>query len=163
MALLVVLSFALTNNPGKMPSMLIDKALPGFTLTAVDGERELTSGEIAGQVALVNVFASWCPVCRQEHSVLDELAEKGVRIYGIDWKDTRQAAQRWLGSRHSPYVQTGFDESGRVGLDLGVTGVPETFLVDRSGRVRYRHAGAMTEEAWREVFEPLIRSFRSEP
>jgi len=157
------LGFGLTNNPQKMPSMLIDRALPTFSLQAVDGAAGgLSSVDVIGEVALVNVFASWCPVCREEHPMLEKLAAaRDVKIYGVDWKDSRVGARRWLGYGN-PYTRLGFDESGRVGVDLGVTGVPETFLVDRDGRVRYRHAGALTDGVWKDVFEPMIKALRSQ-
>jgi cytochrome c biogenesis protein CcmG/thiol:disulfide interchange protein DsbE len=93
-----------------------------------------------------------------------QLAEKGtVSIYGINWKDSLRNAGPWLKANRSPYTRVGFDESGHVGIDLGVTGVPETFVVDRTGRVRYRHAGPLTEEVWRGVFEPLLAQLQVEP
>jgi cytochrome c biogenesis protein CcmG/thiol:disulfide interchange protein DsbE len=89
--------------------------------------------------------------------MLMQLAERGrVSIYGINWKDSSRNGERWLKANQSPYVRVGFDENGRVGIDLGVTGVPETFVIDRSGRVRYRHAGPITEGVWHEIFEPLL-------
>ena len=153
---LIGLSFSLTNDPRKMPSMLIDKATPTFALASLDDDgKGFSSTDLKGQVSLLNVFASWCPECRVEHPMLMQLAEKGtVSIYGINWKDSSRNGGLWLKANHSPYTRVGFDESGRVGIDLGVTGVPETFVVDRTGRVRYRHAGPLTEDVWPDVFEP---------
>lgn len=158
------LAFSLANNPQKMPSMLIDKSTPNFTLAALDGGDGLSSDDLKGGESLLNVFASWCPACRVEHPFLMQLADRrDLKIVGIDWKDSRQKAMRWLSERQNPYARVGADESGRVGLDFGVTGVPETFVIDRGGRVRYRHAGPLTEEVWRDVFEPLLAQLRSAP
>jgi cytochrome c biogenesis protein CcmG/thiol:disulfide interchange protein DsbE len=152
------LGLSLTNDPSRMPSLLIDKAVPAFALAspAEDG-RGFSNADLRGKVSLLNVFASWCPGCRAEHPMLMQLAEKGrVSIYGINWKDSSRNGERWLKANQSPYARVGFDENGRVGIDLGVTGVPETFVIDRSGRVRYRHAGPLTEDVWHEIFEPLL-------
>jgi cytochrome c biogenesis protein CcmG/thiol:disulfide interchange protein DsbE len=163
--ILVTLAFSLKNDPHKMPSMLVDKAAPAFALSSLyDGDAALSSEDLKGQPSLLNVFASWCPACRIEHSFLMRLAgSRGFKIIGIDWKDDRRKGQRWLAEHRNPYDRIGFDEGGRVGLDFGVTGVPETFVIDRSGRVRYRHAGPLTEETWRDVFEPLLLQLRSAP
>jgi cytochrome c biogenesis protein CcmG/thiol:disulfide interchange protein DsbE len=157
-AILVGLGFSLTNDPRKMPSMLIDKATPTFALASLDEDgRGFSSGDLKGRVSLLNVFASWCPACRIEHPVLMQLAEKGtLPIYGIDWKESTGSAGRWLKASRNPYIRVGYDESGRVGIDLGVTGVPETFVIDRTGRVRYRHAGPVTNDVWHDIFEPLL-------
>jgi cytochrome c biogenesis protein CcmG/thiol:disulfide interchange protein DsbE len=164
--ILATFAFSLRNDPHKMPSMLIDKAAPAFALASLYGDREagLSSEDLKGAPSLLNVFASWCPACRVEHPFLMRLANsRKFKIVGIDWKDGQQKGQRWLAEHQSPYSRVGFDESGRVGVDFGVTGVPETFIVDTGGRVRYRHAGPLTEEAWREVIEPLLTQLRSEP
>jgi cytochrome c biogenesis protein CcmG, thiol:disulfide interchange protein DsbE len=163
--LLAVLGFSLTNDPRKMPSMLIDKAMPTFTLASLEADGEaFSSADLKGKVSLLNVFASWCPGCRVEHPMLMQLAEKGaVSIYGLNWKDSLRNGGQWLKANQSPYVRVGHDESGRVGIDLGVTGVPETFVIDRTGRVRYRHAGPVTEDVWHEVFEPLLAQLEVGP
>jgi cytochrome c biogenesis protein CcmG/thiol:disulfide interchange protein DsbE len=152
------LGLSLSNDPRKLPSMLIDKAMPTFTLASLgDDGRGFTNKDLTGKVALLNVFASWCPVCRVEHPTLMSLANNGtVPIYGLNWKDRPGNGARWLKANKSPYVRIGDDPSGRLGIDLGVTGVPETFVVDRTGRIRYRHAGPITDDVWRETFEPLI-------
>ncbi len=162
---LIGLAFSLANDPHKMPSTLIDKATPTFALASLDDSQSgLSSEDLKGGPSLLNVFASWCPVCREEHPMLMRLARrKDLKLVGIDWKDTRQKGRRWLAEHENPYDRIGFDESGRVGVDFGVTGVPETFVIDRDGRVRYRHAGAVTEEAWRDVFEPLLAQLRRTP
>jgi cytochrome c biogenesis protein CcmG, thiol:disulfide interchange protein DsbE len=152
------LGFSLTNDPSKMPSLLIDKAVPAFALASPDKDgKGFSSADLRGKVSLLNVFASWCAGCRVEHPMLMQLAGKSsVSIYGINWRDSPRNGERWLKANQSPYARVGFDENGRVGIDLGVTGVPETFVIDRSGRVRYRYAGPLTEDVWHEIFEPLL-------
>ena len=152
------LGFSLLNAPRKMPAMLIDKAMPPFVLASLDHDSHGFSGEdLKGNVVLLNVFASWCGSCRVEHPTLMALANGGiVPIYGVNWKDRAGDGARWLRTNKSPYVRVGEDRSGRFGNDLGVTGVPETFVIDRTGRIRYRHAGPVTDEAWRDTFVPIM-------
>src|SRR5258708_3729040 len=148
-AVSIALGLSLSNDPRKLPSMLIDKPTPTFRLASLEaGGSGLSSDDLKGKVALLlNVFASWCAGCRVEHPMLMALAEKsGVPIYGISWKDEPGGGARWLKANRSPYVRVGDDQSGRLGIDLGVTGVPETFVIDRTGRIRYRHAGPITDD-----------------
>jgi cytochrome c biogenesis protein CcmG, thiol:disulfide interchange protein DsbE len=163
--LITGLGLSLTNDPRKMPSMLLDKTLPPFALASLDEDgKGFSSADLKGKVSLLNIFASWCPGCRVEHPVLMQLAEKGaVSIYGINWKDSLRNGGGWLKANQSPYARVGYDESGRVGINLGVTGVPETFVIDRSGRVRYRHAGPLTEDVWHEIFEPVLAQLQVGP
>ena len=158
------LGLALTNDPRRMPSTLIDRPMPAFSLPPLEaGGEGLATADLAGKVALVNVFASWCPGCRVEHPTLLRLArEAKIPLYGINWKDKPGDGLKWLKANRNPYLNVGDDGNGRLGIDLGVTGVPETFVVDRSGRIRYRHAGPITEDVWQETFEPLLASLRSE-
>jgi len=161
----LALGLALTNDPRKMPSTLIDRPLPKFALPALEPPPApgFASEDIGGQLALVNVFASWCPGCRVEHPTLLRLAKDGaIPLYGINWKDKPGDGLKWLKANRSPYLKVGDDGSGRLGIDLGVTGVPETFVVDRTGRIRYRHAGPITEDVWAETFAPLLASLRNE-
>jgi cytochrome c biogenesis protein CcmG/thiol:disulfide interchange protein DsbE len=157
------LGLSLSNDPRKLPSMLIDKPAPAFRLASLDaGGGGLSNDDLKGKVALLNVFASWCPGCRVEHPTLVALAEKsGIPIYGVSWKDPGGA--HWLQANRNPYVRVGDDASGRLGIDLGVTGVPETFVIDRSGRIRYRYAGPITDGVWQEIFAPVLAELRSEP
>jgi cytochrome c biogenesis protein CcmG, thiol:disulfide interchange protein DsbE len=159
------LAASLSHDPRTLPSTLIDRPTPAFDLASLDGRNEgLSSSKLTGRVMLLNVFASWCPTCRQEHPMLLRLAQsKEIPIYGLSWKDRRIDGQRWLGAHQNPYLRVGLDESGRTGIDLGVTGVPETFVIDRTGRIRYRYPGPLTEEVWHELFEPLLQTLRSEP
>lgn len=158
------LGFALTNDPRKMPSMLIDRPAPKFALPPVEpGAPGLATGDISGKVALLNVFASWCGGCKVEHPTLVRLSKEGaIPLYAIDWKDKPGDGLKWLKDQGNPYLKVGDDPSGRLGIDMGVTGVPETFVVDKTGRIRYRHAGPITEDVWHETFEPLLASLRSE-
>ncbi len=164
LAVAVGLGFSLGNDPKKMPSMLIDKPVPPFTLPSVEtGGSGLSSTDFKDQIALINVFASWCPGCRVEHPTLMRLSRDASLppLYGINWKDKPGEGARWLKTHKDPYRKVGDDGSGRLGIDMGVTGVPETFVIDRSGRIRYRHAGPVTDDVWQEVFVPLLAELRS--
>lgn len=154
----VGLGLGLANDPRKMPSTLIDRPIPSFALPALEeGGAGFSSDDLKGKVALLNVFASWCGYCRVEHPLLMALARSGaVPIYGLNWKDQRGDGARWLAAHRSPYVRVGDDRSGRLGIDLGVSGVPETFVIDRTGRIRLRYAGPVTDEVWRTSFAPLL-------
>src|SRR5215510_4813910 len=151
------LGFSLLKDPRKMPSMLIDKPTPPFVLASLEDDGHgFSSEELKGKVALLNIFASWCGGCRVEHPTLMALANNGIPIYGVNWKDRPGDGARWLRANKSPYVRVGEDRNGRLGIDLGVTGVPETFMIDRTGRIRYRHAGPVTDEVWRDTFVPIL-------
>jgi len=154
----VVLGIGLTMNPRNIPSPLIGKPVPEFTLPPVKGRTQgLATADLRGQVSIVNVFASWCVACREEHPLLMGLGEKGiVPIHGLNYKDKPDDAQAWLDQLGDPYTRTGADISGRVAIDWGVYGVPETFVVDREGRIAYKHIGAMTPEVLRDKIMPLI-------
>jgi cytochrome c biogenesis protein CcmG, thiol:disulfide interchange protein DsbE len=155
--------FALKNDPKKMPSTLIDRPVPAFALPSVEpGLPGLSNTDFGGGIKLLNVFASWCPGCRVEHPTLIEIANaKAVPLYAINWKDKPGEGLRWLRAHQNPYLQVGDDPSGRLGIDLGVTGVPETFVIDATGRIRYRHAGPITPDVWKETFEPLLATLRT--
>lgn len=157
-AITAALGFSLSNDPSRLPSMLLDKKAPHFNLPPLgDGPNWLTSEDLKGGVSLLNVFASWCHGCQSEHQMLMRLAHNpSVRLFGVNWKDKPGAGARWLAKHGNPYQLVGEDRDARLGLDLGVTGVPETFIIDRNGRIRHRHAGPITEDAWHNVFAPLI-------
>ncbi len=159
------LGLSLTNDPHKMPSTLIDKPPPVFDLAPVEGTgKSLSSASLKGNVMLLNVYASWCPGCRVEHPTLMKLAsERTIPLYGVNWKDKPGEGGRWLKTHGNPYLAVGDDPTGRAGIDMGVTGVPETFVIDSGGRIRYRHAGPVTDDVWKDVFEPLLASLRSAP
>lgn len=148
-------------KPHELPSPLVDKAAPAFDLpTLAAPEHRLTPRDLRGQVWLLNVWASWCTACREEHAALVELAGRGaVPIYGLNYKDQRADALGWLGRFGNPYVASLSDADGRVGIDYGVYGVPETFVIDKTGVIRGKLVGPVTAERYREVIEPLLRQF----
>lgn len=156
--LVAFLGVGLTLNPRDVPSPLIGKPAPPIQLPRVDAPDQLfASGTLQGQVWLLNVWASWCGGCRQEHSVLTELARTGaVPIYGLNYKDKLEPAMTWLQDFGNPYKDSFFDTEGRTGLDYGVYGVPETFLIDKHGVIRYKHAGPITPDLLRTTILPLV-------
>ena len=162
LGLAVLLGIGLTLNPREVPSPLIGKPVPEFNLPSVKGRAlGLSSADLNGDVSLVNVFASWCTACREEHPSLMELKKNGiVPIHGLNYKDKPGDADRWLNELGDPYTRTGADISGRVGIEWGVYGVPETFVVDRNGRIAYKHIGALTPKALRNKILPLISDLR---
>ena len=150
-----------TGEPGRLPSALLDKPAPDFDLPPVRGfARGFATADLRrGDVALVNVFASWCGPCRIEHPLFMELAGT-VPLYGLNYKDAPRDAGRWLRRHGNPYTATGADEDGRVAIDWGVYGVPETFVVDGAGRIRHRHIGVLTRHDLDETILPLIEALR---
>ncbi len=158
-------ALSLRNDPSKLPSMLMDKRAPAFALPALElGKPGLSSADLGKKIVLLNVFASWCGSCQFEHASLLGLANRSdVTLYGIDWKDEPGKGLLWLSRFGNPYRLVGDDRPGRAAIDFGVTGVPETFVIDPSGRIRYRHAGPITPEVWAEIFEPVIAKIESEP
>lgn len=162
---LLIAAFAvgLTRDPSKLPSQLIDRPLPAFTLAnLVDPAPPLRSAALKGEPMLLNIFASWCPSCPQENPVLERIAAEGTPVYGIAWKDKAADGRAWLQRFGNPYRIIGDDPSGRAGIDLGVTGVPETFVLDAAGRVRYRHVGPVSPEDWRDTLQPMLAKLRTE-
>jgi cytochrome c biogenesis protein CcmG/thiol:disulfide interchange protein DsbE len=156
--LLVVLAVGLKLDPRYVPSPLIDKPVPAFKLAALAAETtSLDESALKGKPRLLNVWASWCSACRVEHPLLVSLArERGVEIIGLNYKDTREAGLAWLSEHGDPYQQNIFDPDGSLGLDLGVYGVPETFVIDAEGVIRHKQVGPLTEEIWRGEIAPLL-------
>ncbi len=154
----VFFAIGLTMNPRDIPSPLIGKPVPEFSLPPVKGRTlGLASADLRGEVSIVNVFASWCVACREEHPILMELGKNGtVPIHGLNYKDKPDDAQAWLDQLGDPYTRTGADISGRVAIDWGVYGVPETFVIDRDGRIVHKHIGAITPQALRDTIMPII-------
>ena len=153
------LAFGLKLDPREVPSPLIDKPAPAFSATLLS-KPDVTMGkqDLTGKVWLLNVWASWCVACRDEHPVLVEFAKRGVvPVYGLNYKDQRPAAFSWLRQGGNPYVDSFFDADGRIGIDYGVYGVPETFVIDRQGMIRYKHIGPLTPEVLREKIDPLLK------
>jgi len=164
--LVVFLGIGLTLDPREVPSPLIGKPAPAFSLpTVADPSQQLGSQDFQGRVSLLNVWASWCVSCREEHPLLVDLArQKGsVAIFGLNYKDARADAQRWLAALGNPYAASAFDEDGRVGIEWGVYGVPETFIIDRRGVIRHKHIGPITPKAWEKTLLPLILQLEAEP
>lgn len=151
-------------NPSALPSALIDKPAPDFNAPALAGMAVpgLAAADLGtGQVSLVNFFASWCIPCRAEHPLLMDLAESGeVAIFGLNYKNKPAEARAWLEELGNPYGRIGTDESGRIGIDWGVSGVPETFILDGGGRIRYRHWGPIDRDALEKTILPLIADLR---
>jgi len=145
-------------NVSEIPSALIDQPAPALDLPPIEGRTDgLASAELAGKVSLVNVFASWCPPCKTEHPVLMQLASEGVPIYGINYKDRPEDARRFLESLGNPYRAIGADTTGRAAIDWGVYGYPETFIVDRQGRIRYKHIGPIMAHDLEVRIRPILR------
>jgi cytochrome c biogenesis protein CcmG/thiol:disulfide interchange protein DsbE len=162
-ALIVVFFNGLHRDPTLLPSQMIGKPVPAFALGPVrPGDQGFATGDLAGQPALINFYASWCVACRIEHPMLMRLRAEGVPIHGVDWKDTPDLGLKWLTDRGDPYIRVGNDLSGRTGIDMGVSAVPETFVVDKRGRVRYRHVGAITIEDWEQKIGPLMERLKAE-
>ncbi len=163
--LVVVVGFlgvGLKLNPREVPSPLIGKAAPPFTLPVLhEPGKRISNTDLKGQVWLLNVWASWCVTCREEHPVLVELArQKVVPIYGLNYKDKSEDAKAWLKQFGDPYVLSLVDEKGQIGIDYGVYGVPETYVIDRDGVIRYKKIGPVTPETVREKILPLVKQLK---
>lgn len=145
-------------NISSLPSVLIDTPAPTFALPPIEGRTDgFSSTDLKGQVSLVNLFASWCPPCKVEHPILMRLARDGVPIYGINYKDPPEDARRFLETLGNPYRKIGADTKGTVAVEWGITGYPETFVIDRDGRIRHRHVGPIMPEDLDAIIVPLIR------
>ena len=161
--LVVAFGVSLNRDPSIVPSALIGKPVPVFNLPPVPGHGPgLSSGDLRGAVSLVNVFASWCVACREEHPLLMALKERHVvPIYGIDYKDKPEDAARWLDTMGDPYARIGADRNGRVAINWGVYGVPETYVIDREGRIAFKQIGPINERVLSKTIIPLIMRLRS--
>jgi cytochrome c biogenesis protein CcmG/thiol:disulfide interchange protein DsbE len=162
-AVLLVFVVGLQRDRDTLPSPLIGKSVPAFSLPPIQGHAlGLSSSDLKGEVALVNVFASWCVACREEHPVLMQLAaQRSVAIHGLNYKDKPDDAAKWLDQMGDPYTRTGADLDGRVAIDWGVYGVPETFVVDKHGRIAFKQVGPITPELLERTILPLISTLRS--
>ena len=158
LSMLGIFVVGLDRDPSELPSPLIDKPAPHFDLPRVrDPMSTVGNKDYAGQLVLVNIWATWCVGCRQEHDYLLKLArETDIPIYGLNWRDRRDDALTWLRELGDPYVASGFDEDGRVGIDWGVYGAPETFLISADGIVLYKHLSPLSEAVWQKEFQPRI-------
>jgi len=161
--LVAVFAVGLYRDPGYVPSPLIGKPAPQFSLPRLDDpEKTLQRSDLLGKVSLVNVWGTWCSGCRQEHETLLALAQDGaIPIYGINWKDDPALARQWLQQLGNPYAAVGVDEEGGAAIDWGVYGAPETFLIGADGTVLYKHIAPMTLAAWRDEFVPRIAAAQS--
>lgn len=159
----VFLGLGLNLKPNEIPSPLIDKPAPVFSAPKLDNpEQNLTPADLKGQVWLFNVWASWCVSCRQEHEVFTQFAQqKAVTIIGLNYKDDPAAAKNWLQSLGNPYNVSIMDQDGRIGIDWGVYGVPETFIVDKQGIVRYKHTGPVSVDDIQKIFLPMIAKLQA--
>jgi cytochrome c biogenesis protein CcmG/thiol:disulfide interchange protein DsbE len=163
-ALLVAFLFrGLSLDPKLVPSPLVGKPIPTFTLTRLDNPAvTISDADFRGKVTLLNVWATWCVSCRREHETLVELAKTGqVEIYGLNYKDNREDANRYLAQLGNPYVANAFDNDGRVGIDWGVYGAPETFVIDREGIIRHKHIGPLTTDIINDEILPLVAKLKS--
>jgi len=152
----------LSLDPHEVPSAQVGKALPAFKLPTLESDKIFTPAVLRGHVVLLNVWASWCAACTEEQIFLMELAQKGVVIYGLDYKDHPNDAKAWLEEWGNPYRSIGSDRDGKVSIDLGVYGAPETFLIDKTGVIRYRHVGVLTKEIWAREFLMRIKHWEAQ-
>ena len=158
------LAVGLTLNPREIPSPLVGKAAPVFSLPQLhEQDKVFSPKDLQGQVWLLNFWASWCSGCKTEHPVLMQIANSGaVPIYGMDYKDQRDEALAWLNRWGNPYPIVGVDLVGRVGIDYGVYGVPETYVIDKQGVIRYKQIGPVTEEALAKTILPLVKELQAQ-
>jgi|SRR3990167_6461758 len=164
-ALLCVLGVELfRHKQDAISASMVGEPVPAFHLVdLLHPEKEFTSKDLLGQVSLLNVWATWCYACQQEHTMLLAIKEHyNVPIYSIDYRDKPEAANMWLAKLGNPYQAVGEDNTGGVSIDLGVYGTPETFIVDAHGRIRYRHVGRIDQETWEKVLWPLVQQYGEE-
>ncbi|MDA3920174.1 MAG: DsbE family thiol:disulfide interchange protein [Salinisphaera sp.] len=160
--LVVLLGYGLTRQPSILPSALINKPAPAFNLPTLDAaDKRVGSDVLKGHVTLVNVWASWCVACREENDLVTEISQRtGVPVLGINYKDKRGDAKRWLARFGNPFAVVAFDRSGQVGIDWGVAAVPESFVVDRHGMIRYKVVGAITRKEMNKVLIPKLKQLQ---
>jgi len=163
-ALVALLVFGLGNDPRKVPSPLIGKPAPAFELPELtDPGRTVSDADLKGKISLVNVWASWCTSCRAEHQALMALSEiPDFQIVGLNWKDEAANANQVLRLTGNPYDMNGYDPDNTVGIDWGVYGAPETFVVDKQGIIRYKHIGPIDRRVWEETLQPLVSQLQAE-
>lgn len=160
--LAALLGVGLTLQPDEVPSPLVGRAAPEFTAESLrDPQRRVSLHDLRGQVSVLNVWASWCTACLDEHPYVMALADE-VPVYGLNYKDERAKAIAWLDRHGDSYAASAYDPDGEVGLEWGVYGVPETFILDAEGAIRKKHIGAITERALREEILPLVRELQAE-
>ena len=164
LVLVVFLAIGLSRDPREVPSPLINKAAPTFRLPQLnDPSKTFSAEDMRGKVWVLNVWASWCVSCRDEHPLLLEYAKSGaVPIYGLNWKDRREDALAWLNDLGDPYVVNAADLDGRVAIDYGVYGAPETYLIDQNGIIRHKHVGPITRDVWKDKFMRIVQQLNRE-
>jgi cytochrome c biogenesis protein CcmG, thiol:disulfide interchange protein DsbE len=156
-ALGLVLYAAIGKDPTKLETARLNDPLPKFSLPSLMDENVLVNeSKLTGKVSLLNVWATWCPSCRVEHDFLNDLSRQGVSIVGLNYKDERVDAKRWLAKLGNPYAFNIYDPEGKLGFDLGVYGAPETYVLDKNGYVRHRHVGVVDNTVWINTIKPLI-------
>lgn len=162
--LAIFLAVGLKLKPSEIPSPLLNKPAPTFSAPKLTAPTEkLSPADLKGKVWLFNVWASWCVSCREEHPVLNEFAKQQmIIIVGLNYKDDPEAAKNWLGTLGNPYNDSVMDQDGRIGIDWGVYGVPETFVIDKKGVVRYKHTGPITGDDLQNIFIPKIAELQAE-
>ncbi len=162
--LLVFFAIGLTRDPQALPSEMIDRQMPEFGLSELHIEEATVSHwDMRGKITLLNVFGSWCVACVVEHPTLMKIAQRGdVQLMGVNWRDTRVDAIAWLERHGDPYAKIAFDDESSLAIDLGVTGAPETFIIDPTGRIRYKHVGMITDDVFDEIILPVIKHLQSE-
>lgn len=161
--MLGLLLFGLGRNPNQVPSALVNRPLPEFTLPLLDQEGgAISSADLLGRISIINFWATWCPPCHEEHPYLVEISasEPGVQFIGVNYKDDLDEARLFLDEKGSPFEKVIVDLNGSLGIDFGVAGAPETFIVDSFGTIRYRHVGIINHRIWAETFEPIIARLR---
>ena len=161
--LAVYFAIGLTRDPRVLPSVLIDRPVPEFDLQPIEGfDRGFSSKDLLDRVTLVNVFGSWCVACKVEHPFLMELKKAGtVEIFGIDWREqNRTDGPAWLKRFGNPYTRIGDDPKSKAAIAFGVTGAPETFIVDHRGIIRYKYTGPLTHQIWNDTLGPIVRQLR---
>ncbi|STX28394.1 cytochrome c biogenesis protein CcmG, thiol-disulfide interchange protein DsbE [Legionella beliardensis] len=161
--LAIFLGRGLFLEPQKLPSAQLGQALPAFKLPVLGAENKtFADSDLYGDVSILNVWASWCTACSEEQVFLLRLADVGVPIFGLNYKDNPENAKKWLAEWGNPYKKIGTDTGGKVAIDLGVYGAPETFLIDKQGKIRFRHVGVLDEKVWMDEFLPRIEQLKGQ-
>tara|TARA_B100001750_G_scaffold187839_1_gene157344 strand:- start:251 stop:781 length:531 start_codon:yes stop_codon:yes gene_type:complete len=160
----VLFIYGLQNDPRYIPSPLINQSAPEFNLpTLHEPELNIKTDTLKGRVSLLNVWASWCAACRIEHPILNNAVRNyDIKLYGLNYKDSRSEALIWLKDLGNPYIESAYDKDGVVGIDYGVYGVPETFIIDKQGIIRYKHIGPINNEQFDNIIMPMIRNLEEE-
>ncbi len=161
--LVIIFIYGLQHDPRHVPSPLINKPAPTFNLpTLHSSDINIQLDDLKGKVSLINVWASWCVACRTEHPILVEVSKSNeLNLYGLNYKDKREDALQWLEQLGNPYIESAFDESGTTGIDYGVYGVPETFVLDKDGIIRYKHIGPVDKQQLETIIMPLVKQLES--